>query len=72
MATYLQSGSSWAGRHVFLEEVEHEGKAVLEGAVAFSDVVGAVGVVHELEGLFEGDQLVHEHLGGLEMDIVVA
>lgn len=43
-----------------------------ESTCAFTDAMGAVGVVHEIEGLAEFDEAIDEALGSLEVDVIVS
>ena len=43
-----------------------------QGAGAFAERVGSVGVVHEVEWLAQFDEAIDETLGSLEVNVVVA
>lgn len=60
------------GREVGLEVTHHKGVTVDEGTGALADGVGAVGIVHEVEGLAKLDEPVNQTLGSLEVHVVVA
>ena len=55
-----------------MEELGHQGGLVEDGAFAFGDAMGAVGVGHEAELAVVFYQLVEQHLLALVIHVVVA